>query len=74
QAMRALFAQAADLDRAATALGDEKLALVTSDFHRFLFEAKSAERVLSRIEVERRATPLLAYMPIAYDERRVVLV
>jgi DNA-binding response OmpR family regulator len=74
QAMRAMLAQAADLDQAATALGDEKLALATSAFHTFLFEAKSAERTLTRIELERRATPLLTYMPIAYDDRRVVLV
>ncbi len=74
QAMRAMFAQATDLDRAATALGDEKLALATSEFHRFLFEAQSAERTLTRIELERRATVLLAYMPSAYDDRKVVLV
>jgi hypothetical protein len=74
QSMRAMLAQAADLDQAATALGDEKLALATSAFHTFLFEAQSAERTLTKVEVERRATPLLAYMPLAYDERRVVLV
>ncbi|MET0271423.1 MAG: response regulator [Phenylobacterium sp.] len=73
QAMRAMLAQAADLDRAATALGDEKLALATSAFHSFLFEAQSAERKLSRVELERRAAPLLAYMPFAQDDRRTVM-
>lgn len=72
QALRALQAQTLELEEAAKAMADEKLLAATTSFHHFLFEAANSNRPLQRIDVERRAVPLLAYMPENYDERRVV--
>jgi two-component system, response regulator PdtaR len=74
QALRALQAQTLELEEAAKAMGDEKLLAATTSFHHYLFEAANSNRQLVRVEVERRAVPLLAYMPADYDDRRVVRV
>ncbi|HEY8574059.1 response regulator [Phenylobacterium sp.] len=74
QAIRALQAQTLELEEAAKAMADEKLLAATTSFHHYLFEAANSNLPLVRVEVERRAVPLLAYMPADYDERRVVRV
>ncbi|HVI34519.1 response regulator [Phenylobacterium sp.] len=71
QALRALVAQTDELLEAGRALGDEKLAAAATAFHHFLFEARSKPD-LTAIEVERRAVPLLSYLPAQHDEKRVV--
>jgi CheY-like chemotaxis protein len=72
QALRALVAQTNELEAAAKATGDEKLLAATTAFHQYLYLAGRSNAPLHRAEVERRAVPLLAYMPPDYDERRVV--
>ncbi|MDB5479345.1 MAG: response regulator, partial [Caulobacteraceae bacterium] len=67
QAMRAMVAQTTDLQAAATAISDNRLATATADLHRYL--AESAGTPLNRGETERRAAPLLAYMPREWDGR-----
>lgn len=74
QALRSLQAQTLQLEEAAKAMGDEKLLAATTSFHHYLFEAANSNKPLVRVEVERRAVPLLAYMPVDFDERRVVRV
>jgi two-component system, response regulator PdtaR len=74
QALRALQAQTLQLEEAAKAMGDEKLLAATTSFQHYLFAAANSNQPLVRVEVERRAVPLLAYMPADYDERRVVRV
>jgi CheY-like chemotaxis protein len=71
QALRALGVQADELLEAGKALGDEKLAAAATAFHHFLFEASNRAE-LNKVEFERRAVPLLAYMPQDYDQQRVV--
>ena len=72
QALRALVAQTNELEEAANALSDERLRAATTLFHHYLYEAANSNQPIQRIEVERRAAPLLAYIRTDYDERRVV--
>jgi DNA-binding response OmpR family regulator len=74
QAIRALVAQANALEDAAKATGDQKLLAAVMTFHHYLYEAGRSKAPLSRVEVERRAVPLLAFMPADYDKQRVVRV
>ncbi|RAK59929.1 response regulator [Phenylobacterium hankyongense] len=69
QATRAMLAQAADLQIAATAISDNRLASATTDLHRYLSETAGAGTPLNRGETERRAAPLLAYMPREWNDR-----
>ncbi|HEY8618178.1 response regulator [Phenylobacterium sp.] len=71
QALRALGAQADELIEAGKALGDDKLVAAATAFHHFLFEASGREH-LDKVEFQRRAVPLMAYLPRDLDERRVV--
>jgi CheY-like chemotaxis protein len=71
QALRALAAQADELLEAGRAVGDDKLVAAATAFHHFLFEAQGRAD-LTCVEAERRAVPLLAYLPQDQDERRVV--
>lgn len=74
QALRALTAQTMELEEAAKAMQDDKLLAATATFHHYLFQAANSNAPLVRVDMERRAVPLLAYMPLEYDERRVVRV
>jgi len=71
QALRALAAQTVELEEAAKALSDEKLLAATTSFHHYLFHAANSNQPLHRADVERRAVPLLAYLPTDEDPRRV---
>ncbi|WP_374472433.1 PleD family two-component system response regulator [Phenylobacterium sp.] len=70
QALRALSVQADELLEAGRTLGDQRLVEAATAFHHFLFEARS-QADLKAADFERRAAPLLAYMP-RHDDRRVV--
>lgn len=72
QALRALVAQTNELEAAAVALDDARLKAATTTFHHYLHAAANSNQPIQRIEMERRAAPLLAYIRTDYDERRVV--
>ena len=72
QALRALVAQTNALEAAADSLDDARLKAATTSFHHYLHAAANSNQPIQRIEMERRAAPLLAYMRTDYDERRVV--
>jgi DNA-binding response OmpR family regulator len=67
QAMRSMQAQVADLQKAGTSAADMKLTTAAVDFGRHLAEVQARNAALDKAELERRAAPLLAYMP--KDER-----
>ena len=62
QALRAMKAQAADLQTAAMGVGDAKLAAAASDFHLYLANATDLGKMISS-EALTRAGPLLALLP-----------
>ena len=68
QALRAMLAQAGDIQKAATAVSDLTLVTAATDFHRYLKQAASLGAPLSRSDLEKRAAPLLAYMPKDMDD------
>lgn len=62
QALRSMLAQGAELQRAAIAVDDKKLAAATTEFQRFL--ALSAEKgLLVPAEIAAKVRPLLAFLP-----------
>ncbi len=69
QAMRALQAQLVELDVCSSCLADSRLSLAAKDMHRFVFETTSAGRRLDPVETERRAAPLLAFLPQFAEQR-----
>ncbi len=71
QALRALQAQAEELADAGGQVADAKLAAAATAFRHYLFDI-AAKPGLTRTEVERRATPLLSYLPQLGVEKRVV--
>ena len=71
QAMRAMLAQAADLQVAAGAIADPKLATAAGGLHRYLFETANAGAVARGAELEQRAAPLLAHAPRYMEDRSV---
>ncbi|WP_395673624.1 two-component system response regulator [Phenylobacterium sp.] len=71
QAMRALQAQSDELVDAGRQVGDERLVVAATAFGHYLFEV-AGKPGLARAEIERRATPLLSYLPQIRDEKRIV--
>ncbi|RAK58281.1 response regulator [Phenylobacterium deserti] len=63
QALRAMLAQTTELQLISGGGADSRLTMVVGDFHRYLFEASSLSQRLDRSEAERKAAPLLAYLP-----------
>ena len=65
QAMRAMRAQATDIQKAATAVADLRLVTTATDFQRYLGQAQT----LTRAGLETATAALLAYMPKDYELR-----
>lgn len=63
QALRAMQAQARELQSAGTAAHDLRLATAAADFARYLAEVERKTAACSVAEAERRAAVLLAYLP-----------
>ncbi|WP_374573415.1 two-component system response regulator [Phenylobacterium sp.] len=63
QALRAMLAQAADLDRAARTVGDGNLANAVAVLQRYLNAVVDKTAPFTREEAERRVAPLLLFLP-----------
>jgi two-component system, response regulator PdtaR len=72
QAMRSMLAQTTDLQVAAAAVSDHRLAMASGALHRYLFETASAVATPQRAELERHAAPLLAHAPRYGEDRDAV--
>ena len=63
QALRAMLAQTTELQLVCAASVDARLDMAVNELHRYLFEAASHTQRLDRNEAEKRAAPILAYLP-----------
>jgi DNA-binding response OmpR family regulator len=63
QALRAMLAQATDLQKAAVSVGDPKLGAATADLQRYLTAVVDKKAAFTRDEAVARVAPLLAFMP-----------
>ena len=69
QALRAMQAQAVDLQKAAVSISDPKLAAATADFQRYLAAVAARSAPFSAQEVATQAASLLALLPDDPDAR-----
>lgn len=69
QALRAMRAQASELQTAAGAIADTRLETAAGALQRYLSESAGAGERLHAAELERRAAPLLAQAPRYMDDR-----